>query len=586
MKRAFKALQWLLVALLLLGKEMGQTLDRWLFAHMVRLGAVMGIGTIEQLSEEGPQADGTVAMNNANCAFSVYGPGPQGPVTQPTNPLQSQASYALGQSAVVVYFTSQSPAAVNANTSVEQALTVTGLAASSLAFINKPTAQAGLGTHTARVSAANTLQVKFSNVTGGNITPTGSEVYIVTEIRGPLLQTAALVFTGLGATPTLTTAEYTFTLTPGTLGGVLGQGLASAQHALTSGILSMTGATAAAPQPILAGTSVPAGTSMPGLTGINIPAFATGRLPQSVVATKPTDQAGLVLMNVRVSGNNSISLAFMNTSVAGITPTNETYTWFACNGISLRTPNIQYFVNVGTLGAATATDTTTYSLTVNGVAVGDRVTGIFKPTEQAHLGGWTARVSAANTLILGVIDPNAAGATPTASEVWVFNVDPTARGVGQIFTQFSLLFTPIATATITSAEQTFAVTGLVATSPLLANFYSAPAAVGTTGQLGAATGFGAGLGTALQVSIGVGGVRVSATNTLAVVFINPTASAGVVPAQMMCTLLMGRPDQSGSTLGAAGSCTLYPVDQQAYQQQNMMVAMYDALVLMAAIKGS
>lgn len=70
-----------------------------------------------------------------------------------------------------------SPAVVGAGTTAEQTFTVTGLAVGDVVFVNKPSAQAGLGIVGARVSAANTLAITFANVTVASITPTASEVY-------------------------------------------------------------------------------------------------------------------------------------------------------------------------------------------------------------------------------------------------------------------------------------------------------------------------------------------------------------------------------------------------------------------------
>ena len=76
-----------------------------------------------------------------------------------------------------------SPAAVSADTTAEQTFTVNGLLPGDMAVVTKPTAQAGLGVVGSRVSAANTLAITFSNNTGGSITPTASEVYLVLVSR-------------------------------------------------------------------------------------------------------------------------------------------------------------------------------------------------------------------------------------------------------------------------------------------------------------------------------------------------------------------------------------------------------------------
>lgn len=87
-----------------------------------------------------------------------------------------------------------SPALVAANTTAEQTFTVAGLQATdAVVTVQKPTAQAGLGIVGARVSAANTLAITFSNNTGAGITPTASQLYKVLIARpsnpGQLLPT-------------------------------------------------------------------------------------------------------------------------------------------------------------------------------------------------------------------------------------------------------------------------------------------------------------------------------------------------------------------------------------------------------------
>lgn len=75
------------------------------------------------------------------------------------------------------------PAQVAINTTAEQTFTLNGLKVGDLVNVNKPTAQAGLGIVGARVSAANTLAITFSNNTAGAITPTAAEVYLVDVVR-------------------------------------------------------------------------------------------------------------------------------------------------------------------------------------------------------------------------------------------------------------------------------------------------------------------------------------------------------------------------------------------------------------------
>jgi len=81
-----------------------------------------------------------------------------------------------------VTFTS---AAVGGASLTEQAVTVTGLTVNDLVAVmaqGAPTAQVGnLGT--GRVSAANTLQLRYVNPTAGSLTPPASTVYFFTAFQ-------------------------------------------------------------------------------------------------------------------------------------------------------------------------------------------------------------------------------------------------------------------------------------------------------------------------------------------------------------------------------------------------------------------
>lgn len=76
-----------------------------------------------------------------------------------------------------------SPAQVAANTTAEQTFTVTGVAVGDVIFVNKPTAQAGLGIAGVRVSAANQIAITFVNATASPITPTASQTYQIGGLR-------------------------------------------------------------------------------------------------------------------------------------------------------------------------------------------------------------------------------------------------------------------------------------------------------------------------------------------------------------------------------------------------------------------
>lgn len=74
------------------------------------------------------------------------------------------------------------PAAVLTITAPEQTFTVNGLLVGDLVFVNKPSAQAGLGIAGVRVTAADTLGITYVNPTVGSITPT-AETYIILVVR-------------------------------------------------------------------------------------------------------------------------------------------------------------------------------------------------------------------------------------------------------------------------------------------------------------------------------------------------------------------------------------------------------------------
>lgn len=71
-----------------------------------------------------------------------------------------------------------SPAAVGANTTAQQTFTVPGVRTTDVVIsVEKPSHQAGLGIVGARVTAADTVGITFSNNTGAGITPTAGETY-------------------------------------------------------------------------------------------------------------------------------------------------------------------------------------------------------------------------------------------------------------------------------------------------------------------------------------------------------------------------------------------------------------------------
>lgn len=84
--------------------------------------------------------------------------------------------------AINVYTPTLTPASVAADTSAEQTFTVTGLTVNDKVIVNGPAQTAGIGIVNARVSAAGTLALTFSNSTAAAATPTAG-VYTVVAFR-------------------------------------------------------------------------------------------------------------------------------------------------------------------------------------------------------------------------------------------------------------------------------------------------------------------------------------------------------------------------------------------------------------------
>ena len=285
-------------------------------------------------------------------------------------------------------------------------------------IVNKPTSQAGLGMGNARVSAANTVNVNFSNFSGGSITPTASQAYQISIIRG---------------LPTISLA-----LTPA---AVAATAIAEQQFAVT---------------------------------GLPVGAL--------VVVQKPTAQTGLDIVGARVVSANVLGITFANPTAAAITPTSETYQITALFGIDATSNEVNYGFNVGTVGAIGAGVVVSGgSSTLTGLLATDAVVGIYDPTAQAAATNAAFPVKGiptANTLTLYFAGIGT-GATPTASEVYTvktLRLAPTAPLV-----LYSQTLTPVAVAANTSAEQTFTVTGLLAGSQVIVNKPSAQAGLGIAG---------------------------------------------------------------------------------------------------------
>lgn len=515
------------------------------------LGGVFGMGLITALGEGDTTEGGTLGL--ADMPQGLFGES----ILQPTQPTQAAPSYALGTSCVAVYSTVQSPASVAADTVAEQDLTVTGLLAGSVVFVNKPTTQAGLGVCGARVKSANTLAIAFLNSSDAAITPTATEAYRVVEFRGPLIQTAALTF-GATEVPAASTLEFEFDLTP------------------TAGVAGVTSAHVAnAPNPpqFSQGSSVSPSTTREStpLSAWQDPTanLVLGGVPMTVVLNKPTTNAGIGICGVRVTGNNSIAIRFANPTAAGVNPTDETYSFVAINGLSLHGSIVCYTFKTGTVTTVATITTAERDFTINGLAVTDRVVGnISKPTLNAGVAPCSARVKSANTLAVTYVNPTAGSVQPS-DEVCSVYIDKSATNPPPILEQFTTVLQPTAVATDTTAEQTFTVAGLDSGAPVCIN-------------VAEGAGWDADLGEALGLGLGIVGCRVSGANTLALTFLNLTAAAKT-PGSLQLTILQAPVDTAG---GLAGAGVFYPYDMKAEMDSLLLRAMREALVKEGAMLGS
>jgi hypothetical protein len=259
-----------------------------------------------------------------------------------------------------------------------------------------------------------------------------------------------------------------------------------------------------------------------------------------VGVAKPSLQAGLDIVGMRAVASNSLGITFCNVGGTSITPTAaEGYSVISLNGIDAVGNTIIAEASVGVIVSQGATASNTASetaVTLTGLATTDTVMGVSKPTAQVGLGIVGYRASAAN--ILGITFGTwGISVTPTANEVYgvsLFRPAPTAP-----LLLYSTALTPTVVASNTTAEQTFTVTGLLSGTPVWVNKPT------------------------WQSGLGIVGVRVSASNTLAINFCNAT-NTGITPTAetyVIGNFQMAIPDRSDAwvqpaSLASQGAATL------------------------------
>lgn len=277
-----------------------------------------------------------------------------------------------------------------------------------------------------------------------------------------------------------------------------------------------------------------------------------------VQVTKPTAQAGLDIGGVRVVSNNVLGITYFNLTSASITPTSaEAYTIAALPGLDAVNNEIYYGMNMGTISAISAGIVVSGgSTTLTGLLATDIVQPIIKPTPQSAAANATFPVFSiptANTLT-SYFAAIGTGNTPTSGEVYGVStrrLNPVAPLV--LYTQ---TLTPSVVSANTTAEQTFTVTGLISGTPVWVNKPSY-----TTGLV-------------------IAGVRVSATNTLAITYGNLT-SASITPPSEAYTIGNFQVPTPGN-----GNCVFQCVSPTLNALGNLANANRAALVSMAAIAGA
>lgn len=99
-----------------------------------------------------------------------------------TGPTAASAAAATPVIGMVVYTPSLTPASVATIVVAEQTFTVTGLTTADKVIVNPPAIATAVGISGVRVSAADTLAIRFVNPTAGALVPTAG-VYTVIAIR-------------------------------------------------------------------------------------------------------------------------------------------------------------------------------------------------------------------------------------------------------------------------------------------------------------------------------------------------------------------------------------------------------------------
>lgn len=309
-----------------------------------------------------------------------------GAVTQRTGPIQQVLTVSAATGYMINYTSlSQGSPTQSAQTVSATQITFSGapqLSTADVVIINKQLTVSNFAAgFTARVVStsqqANTLLMAFnnvcSNVSGSNSVTPAGDTYIMTAFKGPLVNTTTLSPLQV---PANSVQEQTFTV-----------------------------------------------------SGLQV-----GML---VAVQKPTEQANLMIGNVRVASNNTLAVSFLNIGNTAITPTaSEVYSYTALQGVQGVSPIVIAGVNLGgaTSGITTLTSVTSgggntqAAVVVTGINTTDLVIGVGQNTipytaaNQIYLP--EVRVSSvANTMTFSFINTNSAlTLTPLSTDTWFIPV--------------------------------------------------------------------------------------------------------------------------------------------------------------------
>jgi hypothetical protein len=278
------------------------------------------------------------------------------------------------------------------------------------------------------------------------------------------------------------------------------------------------------------------------------------RAGELIVVNKPTCDVGVDIVGMRAVSEGVLGLTWANPTAATVTPTaSQSYTVISVPGIQPQS-NIRQEVVVASLSAVTNVHADEQALTLADVVATDVCIGISKATAQAGLGVVGARVSTTSTVGIVLMNPTAATITPTASDSYTVVLSG-EKPVG-LLKLYTPTLTPVAVAANTCAEQTFTVTGLLASTSAWVNKPS----------------FTSGLG--------IVGVRVTAADTLGINYYNGTAASITPPAE---AYLVGNFQQKPP---AAGGSILQKCMETEVLSDSLMNEIQAVLAAKGLMKGS